>query len=271
MFRPLCALVAVALAACTAAPTPTATPDRTAGSFTAAGGSAALSITKALTVAYTKAHPATTFDLQTVSSEESVVNVANGDADLGFISRDLKNEEAGKVQLLRVGIAGTAVAVNAANAVTGLTKQQVRDIFSGKILDWKDAGGTPGDIKVFVREATSSTRQTFETYFFDGKPTYSSNVTEVVESGDTIKAIGSFKGAIGMVTLSQSTLGDKTLKLTAIDAIPASIDSLQTDKWPIRRPTYLIFTPDQSKLKPGVRAFLDWVKGPDGQKVISSF
>ena len=267
------AIVAIALlaAACGGGAPATPRPDPLAGTYTGSGGSAALPQVRALTKRFAELHPGVVWTIEDVGSEASVVLVSNGDADFGFISRDLKNEEKGKAELLRIGAAGTAVAVNSANKITGLTKAQVRDIFSGKITDWRDVGGDPGEIKVFIREANSSTRQTFEAYFFDGKPTYAKSAIEVVEIDETIKAISSFKNSIGVVTLAARSLNDPNLRLPAIDGLPATLESLANDSWKIRRPLYIIYGTDPKKLKPAIKEFLSFIKGPEGQKILAGF
>ncbi len=268
----LAAVLLVSVVCGGAGPASSPTPDPFAGTYNASGGGGALPQVQALTKRFSELHPGVVWTIDNVGSEASVVLAAGGDADFGFISRDLKNEEKGKVELLRIGVTGTAVVLNSANAkVNTLTKQQVRDIFSGKITDWKDVGGDPGEIKVFVREANSSTRQTFEAYFFDGKPTYSKNAIEVLEIDETIKAITAFKSSIGMVTLAQRAVTDPNLKLPTIDSIPATLNSLASDVWPIRRPLYILYHPDPKKRKPVVNAFLDFVKGPEGQKILAGF
>lgn len=271
----LAVALGVSLAACGSAAQPSPSPSATAmtisGTYVASGASAGLSVVQALTSGFTKAHPSVVFEVKTVDTESSVVLVSAGDSDLGFIGRDLRPEEQGKVATVLIGASGTAVAVNAANPVKDLTKQQVADIFSGRITNWKDVGGDAGPIKVFVRESGSSTRATFESYFFGGKPTYSKDVLEVTESDNTVKAIAGFKGGIGMVTLNQKSLDDRTIRLPSVNGTPATLESLRADRWPIRRPTNLVYGVDESRLKPAIKAFLDWMKGPEGQKIIASF
>lgn len=269
----LAALAAAVLisTACRAGPAASPSPDPLAGTYNASGGGGALPPVQALTKRFTEIHPGVVWTIDNVGSEASVVLAANGNADFGFISRDLKNEEKGKVDLLRIGATGTAVVVNSANKVAALTKQQVADIFAGKITDWKAVGADPGDIKIFVREANSSTRSSFEEYFFSGKPVYCKCAIEVVEIEETIKAIAAFKNSIGMVTLAQRALSDPNLKLPAIDDIPATLASLSADKWPIRRPLYIVYAPDANKRKPVVDSFLAFVKSADGQKILAGF
>jgi phosphate transport system substrate-binding protein len=267
----LAALVAVVVSACDAVgPAPTPTPDPYAGNYTGSGGGGALPHVRALTKRFSELHPGMTWQLEDVGSDTSVVLVEGGDVDFGFVSRDLKEAEQPKVSSHPLGASGTALAVHASNPVTGLTKDQVRKIFSGEITDWKDVGGTPGKIRLFIREPISSTRTVFESYFFGGKPTYPRDTVEVNELGETLQAIYSFPTAIGMVTMSERTYTDSQIRLLAIDSVAANAQNLRDGTYKVRRPLHLLYNPDATKLKAGIKAFIEFVKGPEGQRVLAA-
>ena len=155
--------------------------------------------------------------------------------------------------------------------MTALTKEQVRGIFSGEITDWSEVGGPPGRIRVVIREKTASTRGSFDDYFFDGKPNYTDDVTEVHSAAQTTSTVKSLETAIGMVTLEQSTASDRGIRLLSIDGVQASMATLEDGSYPVRRDLFLIFNPDPATLKPAVRAFLDFVRGDEGQRIIERF
>lgn len=267
----LLAVLAASLAACGGAIPVQATPDPFTGQYIVNGGGGALDNVKALTDAFGKMHPNITWQgLADIGSDAGVNLVVSGETDLGYISRDLKDTEKGKVELLSIGASGTAVAVAASNPVKSLTKDQVAKIFTGVITDWKDVGGTPGKIRILIREAGASTRSAFEAYFFDGKkPTYAPNAVEVTNIDQTVKAINSFKESIGMVTMGAVTFSDTTIAFATIDGVAATRDNLNSGKYQVRRPLYLVYSSDSAKVKPTIKAFIDFVKGPDGQKILA--
>src|SRR5437773_314087 len=248
-----------------------ATQDPLAGQYIVNGGGGALDNVKALTDAFKLQHPTITWQgLADVGSNAGVNLVVSGETDLGYISRDLTDAEktAGKVDALPIGASGTAVAVAASNPIKALTKDQVAKIFTGAITDWKDVGGTPGKIRILIRESGASTRSAFEAYFFDGKkPTYATNAVEVTTYDETVKAINSFKESIGMVTMKPATFGNTSIAFATIDGVTASRDNLNTGKYQVRRPLYLVYDP--TKAKPAILAFIDFVKGPEGQKILA--
>ena len=251
-------------------PTP-ATPDPLSGQYIVNGGGGALENVKALTDAFVKLHPTITWQgLGDIGSSAGVNLAISGETDLGYISRDLTDAEKGKVEALSIGASGTAVAVSSSNSVKALTKDQVAKIFTGAINDWKDVGGTPGKIRVLIRESTAATRSAFEAYFFDGKkPTYAPGAIEVSTIEETTKAINSFKESIGMVTMNATTFGNTQIAFATIDGVTATRDNLNGGKYQVRRPLYLVYNPATANAKPAIKAFLDFVKGSEGQKILA--
>src|SRR5690242_5383814 len=248
------------------------TDDPFGGTYVIKGGGGAIDNVKALTTAFTKIHPAIVWQgFDDVGSGAGVTLTTGGQVDIGYISRDLTTAEQGTVVALPIGASGTGVGVNAANGVKALSKDQIRKIFSGEFTDWAQVGGTPGKIRVLLREPDSATRTAFEGYFFGkDKPLYSKDAIEVFQKDETLKAISSFKDAIGMMTMTADTFASADVRLLTIDNITATRDTLANGTYPIRRPLYFVYNTDATKLKPAIKAFVDWVQGPDGQKVIAS-
>jgi phosphate transport system substrate-binding protein len=248
-----------------------ATPDPLSGQYIVNGGGGALDNVKALTDAFVKLHPTITWQgLGDIGSSAGVNLAISGETDLGYISRDLADAEKGKVEALAIGASGTAVAVSSSNPVKALTKDQVAKIFTGVITDWRDVGGTPGKIRVLIRESTAATRSAFEAYFFDGKkPTYAAGAIEVSTIDETTKAINSFKESIGMVTMNANTFSNTQIAFVTVDGVAATRENLNSGSYQVRRPLYLVYNPTTATAKPAIKAFLDFVKGSEGQKILA--
>ena len=247
------------------------TDDPLAGTFVLKGGGGALDAVRPLTAAFTALHPTVIWQgLDDIGSDAGVKLTIESQLDLGFISRDLRAAEKGTVETVPIGASGTGVGVNTTNTVKALTKDQVAKIFSGQITDWKDVGGAPGKIRVLLREPESSTRSAFESYFFGStKPVYSKDAIEVFQIDETLKALSSFKDSIGMMTMNAKAFSTADVRMLTIDNIAATRETLADGTYPIRRPLYFVAHPDPTKVKPTVKAFLDFVKGPEGQKILA--
>lgn len=262
------ALVGGACGGATKTATPTADP--LAGRYTATGGGGALNAVKALAARFSELHPGVVFQIDETGSDAGVNLATTGGVDFGFTSRALSADESKSLSFVNIGLAGTGVIVNAANPVNALSKDQVRQIFAGQITNWKQVGGEDLDIKVFIREANAATRSSFESYFFGGKATYVSTASEVYEIEQTLKAVGSFKASIGMATASSQTASDKTVKLLEIDGVAPTAENIVAGKYKVGRPLLIVYPADDTKLRPGTKAFLDWVRSPEGQRVAAS-
>jgi phosphate transport system substrate-binding protein len=264
-------LAASVAAACGSAAGPN--PQNAFGSrfLLSTGGGAQAQVT-ALTKRFTELHPNLNWTIENVGSDAGVSLVVSGHSDLGAISRDLTAAEQGTVSLDPLGIVGTGVAVNPDNAVKGLTVAQVRQVFSGEITNWSQLGGTDLPIRVFLRDPTASTRQSFDEFIFAGlKPTYVTTAATVGSNAEMITSLHSFAGGIGMATLKQATVDEPKIRLLAIDGVPATMAALNDGSYKIRRPLWLVSPKDPAKMKPGVPDFLDFVRSPEGQKILGGF
>src|SRR5258706_66815 len=243
----LIAILATALVGCGGLTPGSARPSTVpGGSYRGVGTGAGLESLTALAKRFEQLHPGVAFKLEDLGADTSIALVANGDADFGFLSRDLKADEKTRLTSLPYAGTGTGLAVNPLNVIGALTKEQVRKIYAGDITDWSQVGGQPGEIRPLVRENGSSTRASFEAYFFDGKPTYGKNVIEVVESGPTYQAVRDFKNAIAMSVFERSRPTTNARRITmpvvpVTPAIPASSSACE----PVSAPTpWIIPTPN---------------------------
>jgi phosphate transport system substrate-binding protein len=242
------------------------------GRFLLSTGGGALAQVTALTKRFTELHPGLNWLIENVGSDAGVGLVVSRHSDLGAISRDLTAAEKGTVGLEPLGAVGTAVAVNPDNPLKGMTLAQVRKVFGGEVTNWSQLGGPDVAIRVFLRETTAATRQSFDEYVFAGmKPTYTETAATVGSNAEMATSIRSFAGAIGMATLKQATVDDPKLRLLAIEGVPATMAALNDGSYKIRRPLYLVYPNDPSKMKPDVKLFLEFVRSPEGQKILAGF
>ena len=267
------ALIAACLvAACgVTAPPPSPTPDPISGQYTASGGGGALPAVEALTARFAKLHPSVSWVVTETGSNSAIKLVLSNTIDLGFVSRNLTEAESGQVTPVPIGFSGTAVVVHSGNPTTNLTRDELRRIYSGEVTNWGELGGIDQPTRPFIREPNAATRQTFEAYLFAGTvPTYGRNVTEMFEVEAELTAIGSFRGAIGIASTGSRTASDKRVKMLSVDGIPPTQDNVASGKYKIVRPLFIIYAGSSSGLKPAMRAFLEFVKSPEGQQIAAA-
>jgi phosphate transport system substrate-binding protein len=257
---------ALLAAACT--PRSTVVPDPLAGTYAVKGGGAPIDVFLALSDEFRKQHPGVRFVFTDIGSAAGMRLAALGEVDIATSSAAPPPELQDKVNLVLVGVNGTGVIVNSANPVTGLTRRQVRDVFSGAVADWSEVGGSRERILVVIRERTSALRSNFDAYFFDDKPIYASGAIELNSGAEIVNAVGSRAEVISMVTLTERLRSDQHVRIIAIDGVKPTKDNLRSGAYPVRRPLYLVTNAEH--VAPAIDAFLAFVRSADGQRVIDA-
>ncbi|MDR1209901.1 MAG: substrate-binding domain-containing protein [Clostridiales bacterium] len=109
------------------------------GKIVVAGSSSVSPLMEKLKEAYIAVNPGADIEIQTHDSSTGMNNTIDGICDIGMASRELKESEIEKgLSAERIAIDGIAVIVNNGNAVSGLTKDQVKEIFLGDITEWAE-------------------------------------------------------------------------------------------------------------------------------------
>jgi phosphate transport system substrate-binding protein len=157
---------------------------------------------------------------------------------------------------------GIAVVVNPANKISNLTMQQVRDIFNGKIRNWKDAGGSNAAVTVVSREAGSGTRSSFEQILTEVTLTRDALIQD--SNGTIRETVANDPNSIGY--LSHGLLNEK-IKAVKIDDQECTNESIAALKYKLVRPIYLLVkgTPQGE-----IKYFIDYILSTDGQQTIKA-
>ena len=235
------------------------------GSLDIAGGTAHIPVMKAAAKAIMEANPNIHITVAGGGSGVGVQKVGEGLVQIGNTGRALKDTEIAKYGLksFPFAIDGVAVAVNPENAVKSLSKAQLKDIFAGKITNWKEVGGKDAAIAVYVREDGSGTRETFEERALDkGTSVQSANV--VNSNGAMKTAIAQDPNAIGYVGIGHL---DDSIRGVTVDGMVPSQANAADGTYNITRLLYM-----NTKGKPqGLTAlFIDYIYSEDGKGFISS-
>ncbi len=155
-------------------------------------------------------------------SGSGITAVAEGRADIGLSSRDLKDEEVAEgLEQTTIAIDGIAVVVNTENSETELTLEQIAAIFSGENTNCSELGADDATIVVFGREAGSGTRDGFESITdTEDICVYSQELTS---TGDVITTVSSNPYAIGYASLA--SVGD-TVTAVTVDGVACTEDTI---------------------------------------------
>ena len=180
---------------------------------------------------------------------------SNGSADIGLSSRALKDEEvASGLVGTTVALDGIAVIVHADSQVADLTVEQISKIFTGEITDWSEVGGAAGTISCIGREASSGTRDGFES--ITGTKDACKLDQELTSTGAVIEAVAGNPNAIGYASLS-SVEGKDTVKAVTVGGVACTEESVLDGSYAIQRP-FVLVTKDGTALSAQAQAWFDF-------------
>ncbi len=193
----------------------------------------------------------------------------NGTADIGMMSRDLKDKEiaAGLVATI-IGIDGIAVIINdSVSGINDLTLDQLADIYSGKITNWSAVGGPDSKINLVSREDGSGTRDGFESSLKKADPDFKV-ATEKIELGSTnavMKTVDSTKGSIGYISVGYTKNVGNSTNVLSVDGVKASTSTILDGTYVMQRNLLLV-----TKGQPSGAAadFINWIMSSEGQKIV---
>ncbi|MGN8772530.1 phosphate ABC transporter substrate-binding protein [Candidatus Weimeria sp. HCP3S3_B5] len=217
-----------------------------------------------LSEAFMQENPNVKVTYNPTGSGSGIEAVGKGSCDIGLASRDLTDDEksSGLTQTT-IAIDGIAMIVNPNNGVENLSMDQIAQIYTGKITNWKDVGGSDGKIVVIGREAASGTRDGFETITdTKEKCKYSQELTS---TGDVIQTVAGNPNAIGYASLAD--LND-TVKSIKVDDVAPSEDTVKDGSYKIQR-NFNLITKDGKELSAPAKAFFNYCTGSDAAAYVS--
>ena len=229
----------------------------------AAGGSTSMkNVIAALTEGFAEVEPGVTVSYDPTGSGAGITGAADKTLDIGLSSRALKDDEKNDVDGTTVALDGIAIVVNKASKVADLTVDQLKQMFTGEITNWKDVGGDDGEIVLVGREAGSGTRDGFES-IVDVKDSCK-YAQELTATGAVISAVEANPLAIGYASLS--AVGD-TVKMVTVGGVECSEETVKDGSYEVQRP-FVFVTNKSVTLSEQAQAFFDFATSADAADLI---
>ncbi|MGB1092627.1 MAG: substrate-binding domain-containing protein, partial [Oceanobacter sp.] len=201
----------------------------------------------------------------------------SGTADIAAASRPIKDKEANMLAQMAdmrssasehvVGIDGLAIVVHPANPMSTLSVSELAGIFSGKITNWSQLGGRPGNIRVYARDENSGTWDTFKSMVLSGEE-LTSTATRYESNDELSDSVSKDSAGIGFVGLSSV----RAAKLLSISDGPAK--SMKPNKLTVATEDYalsrrLFMYTDDNPSNQYVTEFMNFVQANEGQRVVA--
>ncbi len=239
------------------------------------GSDTVLPLTQEFIENFLKTNPKSELTVTGGGSGVGISALLDETTDIAMASRPIKFSEKMKLSKggkqfreMVVAYDALAVIVNPQNPVSKLTRQQLEDIFRGKITNWKEVGGPDWKIVVYSRETSSGTYEFFKESVLKNK-NYMSGVLSMPATGAVIQSIRQTKGAIGYVGMAYLNRYVKPLAVSYdnVHYVLPSVETAVNKTYPVVRPLYYYYLLGGES---GFQGFLDYVLSPSGQKIVLS-
>ncbi|HEX9982304.1 MAG TPA: phosphate ABC transporter substrate-binding protein [Thermoanaerobaculia bacterium] len=228
-----------------------------------------------LAEAYMRGNPGQSIQVTGGGSGVGLAALINGTTDIAAASRPMKTSEKDKLKqrfntlVAEVPVArdGLAVYVNERNPVKELTVAQVRDIYTGRVTNWKQVGGNDAPIVLYSRENSSGTYVYFKENVLANKD-FSPRAQTLQGTAAVVNAVGKDVNGIGYGGAAYA----KGIRFAAIrkDARSAaytpSLETVRAGQYPITRYLYLYL---RGTPKGDMKKFVDFALSPAGQQIVS--
>lgn len=233
---------------------------RSRAGITVAGSTSVEPFAELLAEEYMSRHPESHIYVQGGGSTAGIEAVMSRTANIGMSSRSLIGEER---NLLAVTIAKDAIAiiVHPTNPIGSLSLDQIRNVFSGRIKNWKELWGTNHLIDVVTREEGSGTRESFQKFVM-GKEDISLGALVQDSNGAVRQVIASDRSAIGYMSLG---LVNDQVRAVKISGVEPNLKNVYNGKYTLVRPFLFVFTGEPMG---EAKFFLDFVLSPPAQELL---
>lgn len=235
-----------------------------------AGSGSMISLLNELTKAFAADHKDVVFDInqKSIESTGGVQAAAAGQIEIGLASRPLKDDEKALVHAVEISRVATVIGVNKSVTIKAITSEQLCKIYAGTTMNWKELGGAAESIVPLSRPDRDATKETVRkslACFKDLKEP--ATVVTVPTAPEMTKILSSRPGAIGFTdSVAVDDYAGAIIGLT-LDGVAPTPENVKTAKYKIIKNNYLLTKGDP---KGAVKAFIDFVKGPKGAKIIEA-
>jgi phosphate transport system substrate-binding protein len=210
-------------------------------------------------------------------SATGFTDLAAGNCDVAMSSRSVHADELQKLAALGnlasaaseqvIALDGVAVIVNPTNPVAVLTKTQIADLFSGKVIDWSEVGGKHERVTVLARDDRSGTYDTLKTLVL-GSRSLVDGARRLESSEELSDAVAADDGAIGFIGLRyvRSARAVMIEEAGSVPMLPSPM-TVSTEDYPLARRLYL-YTPLGAPA--AARELVDFALSEEGQRTVAA-
>lgn len=225
---------------------------------------------------YMKKHSGIIIQVTGGGSGTGISALINGTTDICNSSRAMKDSEKQKLKQnfgsagieIKCAIDGLAIYLNESNPISELSLQQVRDIYTGKMKNWKELGGKDAAIILYSRENNSGTYVYFKDEVLMGDD-FAPQSQNMPGTAAVVNAIAKDKNGIGYGGVAYGK-GIKEIKLKKEVQSPSyapTIENIRKGLYPLSRYLYMYL---QKKPSGEIKKYVDWILSKEGQSLVET-
>jgi len=238
------------------------------------GSDTILNLSQKVAEEYMKEHPHSRISVTGGGTGTGIAAKINKTIDIALASREMKKSEYEKahdngVDVKEVVIAYDAITIviNKKNRVENLSLEQLKNIYLGKITNWKELGGIDKKIIVISRDSSSGTHLYFKEHVLregksKGKEEFGKEVLFLPSNESIKQEVTNSEGAIAYLGLGYV---DKNIKPIKIEDVPATVATVKSKTYPIARAVYWYVNENIDGIG---KKLIDYMLSDKGQKIV---
>ncbi len=242
------------------------------------GSDTMLALGQGWAAGYMKAKPGRTVTVTGGGSTTGIAGLVNGICDIAQASRIMRGSELDRAKVrgfvpkeFPVARDGLAIIVNPRNPLKSISMEQLKGIFNGSISNWKQVGGPDQAIIAVGRDSSSGTYGFFQDRVLGiGRP-YRSDMQTSPSTNAIAQVVSQDAGAIGYVGVAYAKAFGSKVKILPVSSgggapVEPTEENVRNGKYPLWR---YLFMYTRGNPTGAVKDFIDWVRGPEGQAIVT--
>ena len=224
---------------------------------------------------YMQAHKDVVIQVTGGGSGTGISALINGTTDICNASRPMKPSERDKLKArygtrgveIKAAMDGLSVYVSEANPIAEISLQQLKDIYTGQVTNWKEVGGADARIILYGRENNSGTYVYFKDHVLEGAD-YTSSMQSLPGTAAVVNAVARDKNGIGYggAAYGKGIRELNVKKDASSHSFAPTLENIKSGDYPVSRFLYLYV---RNRPTGALKGFIDWVLGDDGQKIVT--
>jgi phosphate transport system substrate-binding protein len=225
---------------------------------------------------YMSENPGVTVQITGGGSGTGIAALINGGTDICEASRPMKDKEkeqaktkhGREVKEIPVALDGVAIYVHQSSSIQSLSQPQLKDIYTGKTTNWREVGGPDGKIVAYSRENNSGTYVFFKEHVLANED-FARDTQTLPGTAAVVNAVSKDPASIGYGGIAYAS-GIKAVPVrrdNSSEPVMPSLETVRSGQYPLSRNLYFYTVGEPAG---EVKAFIDWVLSPEGQKICES-